>query len=644
VKVLDFGLAMLVEQDLSLASDAQTQSLLTQPGVIVGTVPYLSPEQVKEEKLDARSDLFSLGAVIYEMVSGRQPFAAESVGATLSAILTKEPEPLSSYAGGAPAELDRIVQKCLDKDKERRYQSARELGLGLRRLKQGKERMLEGKQRQRMNPWRWIALIAAAMLVVIVAAMGLYRITSREGTVTRSISSIAVLPFANEGADPSTDYLSDGISEGLINNLAQLPNVKVIARTSVFRYKGREIDAQQVGRELKVEAVLTGSIRKLNDNLSISAALADARDNSHIWGAQYNRGLSDVFALQEEISREISERLRVRLNGDESKRLAKRHTDNVEAYQLFLRGRHFLNRRTPDDVKRSIDYLKQAVVKDPDYALAYAALADAYALLGDYGALPAKEAFHEAESAASHALELDNELAEAYTALAHVRLLSWDWPSADAEYQRAIELKPSYATAHQWYSNHLIAMGRSTEAAAEIRRALDLDPLSLIINEVAGRHLYLMGEYDQAIAQQLKTLELEPNFAPAHAALGLVYVQKARYPDAITAFKKAIDLSGTNPDYVAEMAYAYAASGQRGKAKKLLDDLLITSKQRYVSPYYLALVHLGLGEVERAVTLLEKAFDHRTSELMFIKQEPMFQSLRPNPRFNELVRRIRLSP
>lgn len=642
VKVLDFGLAKIMHQDLPSASDAETQSCITEPRVVVGTVPYLSPEQIRGERIDARSDIFSLGVVVYEIVTGHRPFAAEGRGAIISAILTKEPEPLSKYAEGIPPELDRIVYKCLEKDGERRYQSAEELGLDLRKLQ---ERLITGGRekygRQGQKRLKWIAVLAIAVLLLAIAITAFDSLTLWNAADRIEIDSIAILPFANAGADPKTDYLSDGITEALINSLSQLPNLKVIARNSIYGYKGRDVDVFDVGRELKVRAVLTGRVRQLGDELSISAELTGARDKSHIWGAQYNRKLSDIFALQEEISREISEKLSMKLSGKQSARISKRYTNNIEAYDLYLKGRYFWNKRTPEDVLKATEYFKQALAKEPGYASAHAGLADSYSLLGDYGALPAREAFMRAEAAARDAIRLDDTLAEAYTSLAHVRLYDWNWASADEEYRRAIELNPNYATAHQWYANHLIAMGRTEEARAEIKLALDVDPLSFIINEVFGRHLYLMRKYDQAIEQQLRVLELEPGFVPAHAALGLVYVQKGAYEQAINEFKKAIDLSG-NPAYIAELAYVYAVSGQRSKARELIHSLIGRSKNRYVSPYYIAAVYVGLGEAEQSVDWLEKACDDRTSELMFIKLEPIFDPIRSHQRFQVLLQRIGL--
>jgi serine/threonine protein kinase/Tfp pilus assembly protein PilF len=644
-KMMDFGLAKVIQQKSVIDSEVTTHSLLTEPGVLVGTVPYLSPEQVRGDTADGRSDIFSFGTMLYKMVTGIHPFAAESNGATISAILTREPPPLARYAANVPTELERVQHKCLEKDRERRYQSALEVLVDLRTLQRRLESAvtIETVLSRRKSSTRRLVVVALVAAIIAIIGAGLFFFAFDDKT-GKAIGSVAVLPFVNVGADPSTEYLSDGITDGLINSLSQLPNLKVIARSSVFRYKGQEADPQTVGRNLKVLAVLTGRVHRLDDTLSVSAELADARDNSHIWGAQYNRKLSDVLALQEEISKEISEKLQLKLSGEEAKLLAKRYTEDNEAYQLYMKGRYFWNKRTPEDVKRGIEQFKQALDKDPRYALAYSGLADSYAMLGDYGIIPPKEVFPSAAAAATRALEIDDKLAEAHTSLAHARLYDWDWSSADREYKRAIELKPGYATAHQWYANHLVATGHFNEALIQIRRALELDPLSLIINEGAGLHLYLTRKYDQAIEQQQKTLELDSSFIPAHSTLGAAYLQKGMYEQALAEFQKAIDLSGHNPDYVADLGHGYAVSGKRGKARKVLDELNDMSKLRHVSPYAIARVYVGLGESDQAFKWLEKAYGERTSELIFIKEEPVFDNLHLDLRFQDLLKRMGLVP
>jgi len=488
-KVMDFGLAKVV-RDRSLAeSEAVTESLLTEPGVMIGTVPYMSPEQVRGETLDARSDIFSVGATMYEMISGRRPFECASAAETISAILVGEPASLTQLQKEIPAELDRIVRKCLEKDRDRRYQSARELLVDLRNLQRDAGLTGEGRTKTRVA-------------------------SRRRGGV---IKSVAILPLVNDGGDPNMEYLSDGITESTINSLSQLPRLKVMARSTVFRYKGRDAQPQEVGNALGVRAVLTGRVRHVGDRLIIGVELVDVADGSQLWGEQYNRQLADIFAVQEEIAQEIAENLRLKLSSREQKRLAKRYTEKTEAYQLYLKGRYYWNKWTAEGTKRGIEYFHQAIAVDPSYALAYAGFADCYSsLTGTLGLTPG-EAFQRARGAAMKALALDDTLAEAHTSLAFIKLLyDWDWSGSEESFKRAIELDRNYPNAHHWYSHYLMAMGRIEESLAESRRALELDPLVLILNVHLGWHYLYARQYDQAIEQLRKTLEMDPYFRQAH--------------------------------------------------------------------------------------------------------------------------------
>ena len=603
VKVMDFGLAKIIKKARGVESEAETEALLSTPGAILGTIPYMSPEQVRGEALDGRSDIFSFGVVLYEMLSGQQPFASESVAATASAILTREPPPLARYLREVPAELERIVCKALRKDREERYQTAKDLLIDLRRLKQQleveiersaqladgsngaagmgsgqralAETVIEAAARQtvntqplagRLRQYKKMALVALAALVMAIAVVIYFRGAGLGGGA--AIDSLAVLPFVNAGGDPDAEYLSDGISESLINSLSQLPNVKVMSRNSVFRYKGRETDAQAVGRVLGVRAVLAGRVMQRGDGLSISTELVDARDNSHLWGEQYNRKLTDILAVQEEIAREISTKLRSRLTGEEQKRVTKRYTENTEAYQLYLKGRYHLNRLTDEGFMKGREYFQQAIDRDPNYALAYAGLADSYNMLGGWNALAPKEVFPKARAAAMKALELDDTLAEAHTALGTIKLFyDWDWSGAERAFKRAVEINQSYADAHLMYGYYLSAMGRFDEALARMRRAQELDPLTLAKVAGIGDVLYYQRQYDRAIEQYQKTLEMDPNSGFAYWSLGNVYVQKGMYEQAIAEYQKAIPLSGDSPDELASLGYAYALSGRRREAQ-----------------------------------------------------------------------------
>jgi serine/threonine-protein kinase len=645
-KVLDFGLAKLTERASPVDSEAETETLLSQPGAILGTVPYLSPEQLEEKDLDNRSDIFSFGSMLYEMVTGKPAFAASGKGAVVSAILNKDPQPLARYAANVPSELERILRKCIVKDREQRYQSARELFIDLRNLEADVGSATVATDGILSHARPGLVRFALASLAVVIFALlsyALYLLATSNKPKHKEIESVAVLPFTNANADPRIEYLSEGITDSIINSLSELPNLKVIARSSVFRYKERAVDVQVAGRELNVQAVLTGRLIQQEENLFISAELADVSDNTHIWGTQLNRRLSDVLTVQEEISRGITEKLRPTVSKEQAKLLTKPYTENREAYLFYLKGRYLWNKRTPEEVKRSIELFGQALQEDPLYAMAYAGLADSYSLLGDYGALPPKEGFQKAKAAATKALEIDDKLAEAHTSLAHAELYEWRWPDAEKEYRRAIELKPGYATAHQWYANHLVALGRFNEAHTEMSLALEIDPLSLIINEVAGLHLYLSRKYDSAIAQLQKTVELDANFIPAHATLGQAYLQKHMYGDAVGEIQKAVAISGRNPDYLADLGYAYAVSGDKRKARMILDELTYMSSRRYVSPYCKAVVYSGLDEKEQALKWLENAYADRSSELMFIKGDPIFDKVRTDSRFLDLLRGMGLS-
>jgi eukaryotic-like serine/threonine-protein kinase len=685
-KVMDFGLAKVIEQRSIAETEAETQSLLTEPGLIMGTVPYMSPEQVRGEVLDPRSDIFSFGVVLYEVVTGTQPFAFGNAAATISTILTKEPPPLARYSREVPAELERIVSKALRKDREQRYQTARDLVIDLKSLSEelafkaklgtstsarsigesesvtNNEQTIETapqptarttevgttvtvsskgfKTGVRRHRFRFAAVV---LVLIALVGVGIYLVLGHG----KAIDSLAVLPFANVSGDPNTEYLSDGITESLINNLSQLTNLTVMSRNSVFRYKGQEADAQVVGRDLKVQAVLTGRMVQRGDNLSISAELVDVRNNSHLWGEQYNRTLSDILTVQAEISREISEKLRLHLSGEQEKRLVKRHTDNNEAYQLYLKGRYYWNRRTEEGIKKGIEYFEQAIERDPNYALAYAGLADCYTQLGTNisGALASHDVMPKAKQAAMKALQIDDTLAEAHTSLAQTRFLyDWDWPGAEIEYKRAIDLNPNYAHAHHWYSHYLLAMGRVQESLAESLRALDLDPLDLPITTHLGWHYLYAREYDRAIEQLRKALDMDSRFLPAHLFLGQAYAQKAMYDKATAELQQAVSLSRETPVMVAVLGYAYAMSGKKGEAQIILHKLNALSMQRFVPSQEIATIHTALGEKDQAFEWLRRAYEERYSGLAYLKNDPALDGLRSDPRFADLMRRVGLAP
>ena len=611
--------------------------------MIMGTVPYMSPEQVKGEALDVRSDIFSFGAFLYEMVSGRQPFLGDNAASTISAILTQEPMPLSRYAD-VPAELQRIARKCLEKDRENRYQSARELLIDLKSLKRDSEPGIPNLERmahQRKHRWFYAALAMAALFLSVSIALYIFRSSSS----AKPISSLAVLPFTNASPDPNAEFLSDGITESLINSLAQISQLKVTARTTAFRYKGKEIDPQALGRDLNVDAVLTGKVIKQGDSLYVQADFVNTADGTQLWGERYSRKLSDILALQDEIATRISERLRLTLTPNEKQRLTKSYTDNTEAYQLYIQGRFYWNKRTDEGLKQALDYFQRAINLDADYALAYVGLADAYNFLGAFGlgVLPPMEAHPKARTAAMNALAIDNALAEAHTSLAFVMLYyDWDWLKAEREYKQAIETNPKYALAHQWYSHLLMASGRTNEAISEATRAHELEPASLSTNMNVGWQFYFAHQYEQAIAGFRKTLDLDPGFMQAHWALGRTYAQKQMFNESIKSLQEAVSLSGGGQVYSSALGYTYAISGQKDKAQKTLEALKRLSKNRYVSPYWIALVYAGLGDSEAAFEWLETAYLERSGGMVWLAAEPQWDNVRYDPRFQDLLRKLNL--
>jgi eukaryotic-like serine/threonine-protein kinase len=691
-KILDFGLAKLVEQARpSDLSDQEISAAATvampprsQPGMVIGTVGYMSPEQAqgKTNEIDHRSDIFSFGCILYEAVTGHKTFEGKDAIDTLNKIIREPVAPISHFRPDAPNHLQRIVRRCLAKDPEDRYQTIKDVAIELRELRReladsigvdttvppiGSEVTSAGATTAGTS----VALISASpssssahassaeyvgsgikrhklaatitLIVLVIGGVGLGLYLHARNTEV-ALESIAVLPFQNPSTDADSEYLSEGLAESLIYRLSQLPNLKVSPTSSVFRYKGKEIDPIKVGQELGVNAVLSGRIVQRGDQLTISAELVDVRYNKLLWGEQYDRKMSDLLAMQREIAREIVEKLKLKVSGEE-KGLAKHYTDSNEAYQLYLKGRFYWNKRTEEGMQKSLEYFQQAIEKDPNFALAYSGLADAYSLLGAQdavaGGIPPTEVLPKAKAAALKALEIDDTLAEPHVSLAHVKYYyDRDWPAAEREFKRAIELNPNYPVAYHWYAVYLMSAGRLDEALAQSRRAQELDPLSLPINMTLGWVLLIARQYDQSVEQLRKTLEMDPNFIQTHHRLGLVYEQEGKYDEAIAEFRQVLNLSAGKPLGIAALAHAYALAGKRGEAQKELAELLEMSKQRYVSPASIAIIYAALGNKDQAFAWAEKAVEGRDLTLVRLKVDPRFDSLRSDPRFADLVRRV----
>jgi len=632
----------------SLATAAVDPAHLTSPGSTVGTVAYMSPEQARGEELDARTDLFSFGAVLYEMATGRQPFAGNTSAVIFDAILNRAPTAPVRLNPNLPAELERIINKALEKDRDIRYQHASDVKADLKRLKRNTESGKAVPSDTATARWSHrtmlIGAVALGFAIAVIAVAAFYLGSSGRAP----INSVAVLPFTNASGDPNAEYLSDGITEGVIDRLSGLPNLKVISRTSAFRYKQREIEPQKVARELGVEALVMGRVIQRGDDLSVSAELVEAREDRQLWGEQYSRKLADIVSIQQEIATAISGNLRVRLTSEEKTRSAKTYAANPEAYQLYLNGRYHANKGTYDGLMKGNEYFQQAIAKDPNYALAYAGLADSYVQLGGWLIyLPPSEAGPKAKAAAMKALELDDSLAEAHAALARAQYFyGWDWPSAEREFKRAVELNPNSAISHQGYSELLLARVRFDESIAEAMRALELDPLSpQIVGNLAYVYL-VMRRYDESIAQHQKALDLDPNAAWIRTDIAWAYALKGAYAQAIAEYDKIPEqakvVAAENQFVANRLGWVYAVSGRRADALKIANGFKTLSAQTYVDFYPLAAIYAGLGQKEEAFQWLEKAYVEHSSGMPSLATDPFWYGMRSDPRFADLLRRMGL--
>jgi len=667
VKVLDFGLAKLAERtspDLVDTEAATRANVKTEPGVVMGTAIYMSPEQARGLPVDRRTDIFSLAVLIYEMVAGRLPFEGSNTNEILASILSdKEPPPLARYANGLPAELERIVTKALRKNKDERYQNIKDLLLDLKSLR---ERLTLAAELERSAPpservpegsaldtrpassveylvggikQHKLGLALTGLVLAVAATVYFAYFARRAGP----IDSIAVLPLVNTSNDPNTEYLSDGITESIISNLSQLPQLKVMARSTVFVFKGQQVDPQDVGHKLGVRAVMVGRLLQQGDQLVIRTELVNVSDGTQLWGAEYNRKLSDVLAVQQDISREISEKLRLRLTGEEKNRLTGRDTTNAEAYQFYLRGRYFWNKRTADGLRKAIEQFQQAIERDPNFALGYAGLADSYFYLEGEG-VPASESVVKARAAADRALQLDYSLAEAHTSSAMTYYSMWRWPEAEEEFKRAISLNPNYPTAHHWFNIYLRTRQRFGDALREIKRAQELDPLSAPVSYNVALVSLLNNDLNSAIQQSKRILELDPNWGWAHQILGFVYLKQRRDEQAVAEFEKAFESLGRPSSAMADLGYCYGVTGRHNDAMRILKELEEKYARHEAIGQYLASVYAGLGNNDQAFAWLEKDFEQRSGQLPWITWFFSFEGLRGDSRYADLVHRMGLQP
>ena len=692
VKVLDFGLAKLTDREGSNHDpEAVTIPISeTNPGIIMGTSGYMSPEQAQGDTIDTRSDIFSLGVVLYEMIAGQPPFKGPTDSHTRVSIIDHEPAPLVQYVANVPRQLERIVAKALAKDKLKRYQTITDLKLDLEQLRDEvhtstgeralrhpadgrapdteliplvqtgrrsgpqtipEERAPSGISTEPRTTWTFFKYKLPAVILALVVGAIIFYFTSSPAP----INSVAILPFVNDSKDPNAEYLSDGLTESIINSLSQLPNLRVMSRNAAFRFKTANVDPVEAGRSLNVGAVLTGRLVKLEDRFVIKTELIKVADGSQLWGAEYNSSLADLFSVQDEVSRKISQSLRVRLTGEDEEKLAKRYTKDAEAYQLYLKGRYFWNKRNEEGFRNGIEYFKRAEEKDPTFALAFSGLADSYALLCDIGVAKPVEEMPKAKAAAQKAVDADPTLAEAYTSRAFVRLAyDWDWLGAESDFQQAIKLNAKYPTAHQWYASYLMQMGKFARSLAEIEEAHKLDPLSPIIGANYALYSYYERKYDDAIAKYKVILKSDPDFWVVRHYLALAYVQKGMYDEAIAELRSVIKAppSGPIPDKMIEseieasasLGFAYGMAGKKAEAQDIVSQLQALSQRRYISGLYFAIVYAGLKDNERTIHYLNEAFHARHPGLVLIRIDPTFDHLRADEKFKELVRRFEPIP
>jgi eukaryotic-like serine/threonine-protein kinase len=654
-KILDFGLAKVVPVGstgvraaggMSQATIESSAEHLTSLGATLGTVAYMSPEQVRAKELDARTDLFSFGAVLYEMATGTLPFRGESTGVIFKAILDAAPTLAVRLNPEVPAELERIINKALEKDCNLRYQHAADMRTDLQRLKRDTDSSrtvaIPASPEKTPNHRKLWVVLAACIAAIGLAAVGTWYVRSSR---VAQIDSIAVLPFTNVGGDANTDYLSDGITESLIGSLAHVPALKVRSRNSVFHYKRKDIDVQKVGNELGVSGVVSGRVAPRGDSIEVSAELTDVRDNTEIWGQHYSGKNTEIISLQQQIAGDIAEKLRSKLSTSEKQQVANQGTQNPEAYELYLKGRYSWNKRTVADLETAISYFNQAIAKDPGYALAYSGLADTYGVLPSYNTSPS-ENIPKSKAAARKALELDATLARPHAVLGFDDMeYDWDFARGEAEYKKAFELDPNDATAHQWYAMDIGRIGgREQEALAEINRAHQLDPLSPIISKVVGDIQVTARQYDEAIVGCKKLADENPTFAPVHYCLLRAYWGKRMYPQVIEEWKAYGQLSGdrNRSEFASAAEQGFRSAGWKGAVTKGIQTRLAQRKIGYSSAYDIAELYAQLGDKDQAFRWLNTACQEHDWLVESLRTDFSLDPIRSDPRFAELVRKVGL--
>jgi serine/threonine-protein kinase len=647
IKVLDFGLAKLLRP----SGDADATQSVAETRAVSGTLPYMAPEQLQGDPTDPRTDLYALGVVLYEMATGQRPFRHEVSTRLADMILHQPPVQPRAMNPRISAELENIILKCLEKDPENRYQSAKEVCVDLRRLGIARSSTTivattpAGAlvRRKPLFLWAGAAVLLASLLAVVFFLPGKWRERLAGRPTIPRVQSLAVLPLENLSHDPEQDYLADGMTDELITDLGQVGSLKVISRTSALHYKGTNKRVPEIASELNVGGVVQGSVLRSGNRVRITVQLTDAATDQNLWGQSYERDMGDVFTLQDDVARAITRQIQAKLTPQEQTRLAGSHKVNPEAYNDYLKGRYFYYQRTDEGYRKATEYFQQAINKDPNYAAAWALWAGtAY----DPSLTPAENAKRSHE-ALQKALQLDDSLAEVHTEIAGEKMDDWDWAGAETELRRAIELNPNYAEGHHTYSHYLMGQSRVDNSLRESQRALESDPVNVAMIFHLACHYFYAHQYDQAIAQCRRTLDFDPNYQPAHFTLAAAEAQKGEYSEAIAEFQKFPAFAGGKEGSLgAWLGHTYALAGNKAEAMKVVDRLLQLRGKKPGTPYHLAVLYVGLGDKEKSLAFLKEAVDARAVPVFLdpVNKSPIFDSLHSDPRFQDLLRRIGIPP